>query len=289
VSTHSSTTASTYGARDHARSQAGQVVTVMPVLPASSWPTPPEGVDARDLLWAETVAGGSYTHLRVGRGTTVRLRDLDGAACAHLVLLQAGSPWERLNVADTTKVAWQAYLGTGSLLLSDQGRVLASVVEDSSGAHDAFCGTSTLAGNVAKYGDGSPQGASPAGRELLLLAAAKQGLSARDLPPSLSFFQGVRVDGDGALVFTGSAGVDGCVTLRAELPLVLLVANVPHPLDPSPSYRTAPLEVLAWRGEPTGPDDALWSATPEGERAFLNTAAQAALLGLEARTSERTR
>ncbi len=289
MSTDSSTTASTHGARDHARSQAGQVVTTMPVLPASSWATPPEGVDARDLLWAETVAGGGYTHLRVERGTTVRLRDVDGAACAHLVLLRAGSPWERLNVADTTKVAWQAYLGPGTLLLSDQGRVLASVVDDSSGAHDAFCGTSTLAGNVAKYGDGSPQGASPAGRELLLLAAAKEGLSARDLPPSLSFFQGVHVEGDGDLVFTGSAGADRSVTLRAELPLLLLVANVPHPLDPSPSYRTAPLEVLVWRGEPTGPDDRLWSATPEGERAFLNTAAVAALLGLDARTPEQAR
>lgn len=289
MSTQSPTTSSTYGARDHARSQAGQVATAMPVLPASSWATPPEGVEPDDLLWAETVAGGGYTHLRVGRGTTVRLRDVEGSACAHVLLHHAVSPWERLNVADTTKVAWRAYLGAGSLLLSDQGRVLASVVDDSSGAHDAFCGTSTLAANVARYGDGTPQGASPAGRELFLLAAAKQGLTARDLPPSLSFFQGVHVEGDGGLTFIGSAGPDRWVTLRAELPLVVLVANVPHPLDPSPTYRTSPLEVLAWRGDPTAPSDPLWTATPEGERAFLNTAAHAALLGLDSGASERAR
>jgi hypothetical protein len=29
--------------------------------------------------------------------------------------------------------------------------------------------------------------------------------------------------------------------------------------------------VLAWRGDPTGPDDELWSSTPELERALLNT------------------
>lgn len=289
MATDGSATASTHGARDHARSQAGQVVTTMPVLPPSAWPTPPEGVDATDLLWAETVAGGGYTHLRVARGTTLRLRDPEGAACAHVALLLAGAPWERLNVADTTKVAWQAYLGAGSLLLSDQGRVLASVVDDSSGSHDAFCGTSTLARNIARYGDGTPEGPTPAGRELFLLASAKQGLSARDLPPSLSFFQGVRVASDGSLTFTGSAGADRSVTLRAELPLVVLLANVAHPLDPSPSYRTSPLELLAWRGAPTTPADPLWAATPEGERAFLNTAAQAGLLGLDERMPEPVR
>ena len=276
-----SVTSSTYGARDHARAQAGTVVDTMPVLPASRWPSPPDGVPAADLLWAETVAGGNYTHLRVARGTHLRLTDLVGDACAHLVLYNAVMPWERLNVADTTKVAWQAYVGPGSLLLSDQGRVLASVVADSSARHDAFCGTSTLAHNTAKYGDGTPQSASPAGRELLILAAAKQGLTPRDLPASLSLFQGVRVGPDGALDFTGSAGPGASVTLRAELPLVVLVANVPHPVDPRPEYVSTPLEVLAWRGEATTPADPLWSATPEGERAFLNSAAHAALLGLD--------
>lgn len=276
-----SATASTYGARDHARAQAGTVVATMPVLPPSAWPDPPEGVDPADLLWAETVAGGGYTHLRVARGTTIRLTDVEGTACAHLLLHHATQPGERLNVADTTKVAWQAYLQQGTLLLSDQGRVLASVVEDTSGRHDAFCGTSTLAANTARYGDGQPQSGSPAGRELFVLAAAKHGLTPRDLPPSLSFFQGVRVETDGTLTFTGSAGPGRHVTLRAELPLVVMVANVPHPIDPAPEYTCGPLEVLAWHGSPTRPGDPLWSATPEGERAFLNTAAQAGLLGLD--------
>ena len=76
------------------------------------------------------------------------------------------------------KVPWQAYLGEGHPLLSDQGRVLATVVADGSGHHDALCGTTTLAGNAAKYGAGEVHSASPAGRELFLLSAAKNGLTA---------------------------------------------------------------------------------------------------------------
>ena len=108
-------------------------------------------------------------------------------------------------MADTVKIGWQAYLTTGHPLLSGDGRVLATIVADDSGQHDALCGTSTAAANRAKYGDSAPQGPSPSGRELFTLAAAKHGLAPRDLPPSVSFFKGVRVKPDGGLAFTGSA------------------------------------------------------------------------------------
>lgn len=266
-----SATASAYGARDHARAQEGGEVEAMPTVPASDWPTPPAGVAAEDVVWAETVAGGGYTHKVLARGTELRLTDVTGDACAHLLLHAAGRPWERLNLADTVKVLWNAYLGEGHLLLSDQGRVLASVVEDTSGRHDALTGTSTLVRNTARYGDGTPQSASPAGRELFKLAALKNGLTPRDLPPSVSFFQGVRIADDGTTRFTGSAGPGTTVTLRAEQDVTVLVANVPHPLDPRPEYTCGPLQVLAYRARPTAPVDALWNATPEARRAFLNT------------------
>ncbi|MDT3397853.1 urea carboxylase-associated family protein [Streptomyces sp. B1866] len=252
----------------------------MPVVPARAWPRPPGGVAAGDLVWAETVPGGGYAHKVLARGTELRLTDLAGDACAHLTLHVADRPWERLNTADTVKVLWNAYLGERHLLLSDQGRVLASVTADTSGRHDALCGTSTALRNTRRYGDGSPHGPSPAGRELLKLAAAKNGLEPRDLPPSVSFFQGVRVRPDGGLEFTGSAGAGTRVTLRAEMPLTVLLANVPHPLDPRPRYTVTPLEVLAWRARPTAPGDPLWDATPEGRRAFLSTLDDLAARGL---------
>jgi urea carboxylase-associated protein 2 len=270
----SADTSTTLGAREHARAQGGARAEAMPVLPATGWPSPPDGVAPERLIWAETVAGGGYTSKVVSRGSTIRLTDLDGDACAHLLLYNADQTWERLNVADTVKVLWQAYLGPGHLLLSDQGRVLASIVTDTSGHHDALCGTSSRVRNAERYGDGAPQGRSPAGRELQLLAAAKHGMSARDVGPGLSFFKGVRAEPDGALTFTGAApqAAGAFVEFRAEMPLVVLIANVPHPIDPRPAYACSTLEVLAWSGTATEPGDPLWSATPEGERAFLNTA-----------------
>lgn len=262
-------TANTSAARAHARSQAGASTDSMPVLPASAWPTPPAGVDAGRLTWAETVPGGRYTSKVLARGTRIRLRDIDGRACAHVLLHRADAPHERLNVADTVKVPWQAYLGVGHPLLSDQGRVLATVVADTSGAHDTFCGATTLAGNTAKYGDGTAHSATPAGRELFVLAGAKHDLAVRDLPPSLSFFHGVRVEPDGALTPTGNAGPDTVVELLLHLPLIVLIVNAAHPLDVAEDYPTTALEVLAWQA----PEDLgeLPNDDPEYLRAVLNT------------------
>lgn len=263
-----SSTATTAAAREHARAQGGVITESMPVLPARAWPTPPAGVEPDSLTWAETVPGGSYTGKVLARGTRLRLRDLDGRACAHLSLHRADAPWERLNVADTVKVPWQAYLRVGHPLLSDQGRVLATVVGDTSGRHDALCGTTSVAANTAKYGAGALHSHAPAGRALLTVAAAKHGLGPRDVPQTLSFFHGIRVAADGTLASIGSAGADKAVELLIHLPLVVLVANTAHPLDPSPEFTTSSLEVLAWHGaDPVEPD----GAEPEKHRAHLNT------------------
>jgi hypothetical protein len=259
-------------ARADARARGAKVAHAMPYLPASSTPYPPPGVDPGVLTWAETVAGPGYTHRVLARGTRLRLEDVTGDACAHVLLHNAAEPWERLNVADTVKIPWQAYLGAGHPLLSGDGRVLATVVADDSGRHDALCGTSTGRANQERYGDSAPQGPSPSGRELFTLAAAKHGLSARDIGPSVSFFQGVRILPDGALSFTGSAGPGKTVELLTEMPVIVLIANAPHPVDPRPAYTSGPLRVHAWRARPTSPGDPRWDASPETHRAYLNTA-----------------
>jgi len=277
-----SATETVRAAREHARAQAGAVAEAMPTVPASRFAHPPAHVDPRQLTWAETIAGGGYASKVLARGTTLRLTDRDGDACAHLLLYNADQPWERLNPADTVKVPWQAYLGSGHPLLSDQGRVLATIISDTAGgAHDALFGGSTRSGNEARYGDGAAYGPTPAARELLRTAGAKHDLGPRDLSPSIALFKRVRIEADGSLSYLGSETTSTVVELRVELPLIVLIANAPHRLDPRENYTCTPLEVLAWRSHPTGPKDPLWSATPELERAFLNTADYVHARGLD--------
>ncbi|WP_405486018.1 DUF1989 domain-containing protein [Nocardia sp. NBC_00511] len=234
------TTANTTGAREHARSQAAAAARSGPELPA--------GVDGSKITYAQRIPSGGYANTVLARGTRVRLSDPEGSACAHLLLLRAESPWERMNVADTVKVPWQAYLGAGHPLLSDQGRVLATVIADSSGHHDTLCGPS------------------PAARDGLHLAGVKQGLQPRDIGPTVSLFRGVRVESDGALSVTGGAGAGAAVELLIHLPVTLLLANAAHPLDDTP---VTDLDVVAW----AAPEELLLphGTDPEYLRAVQNT------------------
>ena len=248
-----SLTSSTHGAREHARAQAGLRAESQPTVPASGATDLPAGVAPESVVWEETLADGAYCAHRLPRGARLRLADAVGDACATLMVHSAHAPAERLNVADTVKVQWSAYLGPGVLLLSDMGRVLMTIEDDSSARHDALCGPH------------------PASRARLLLAMAKHGLGRRDLPPAVTLFAGVRVAEDGALVFAGERAPGTHVTLRAEVDVLVSLVNAPHRLDRRPGHACSPLRVTAWEGAPTAPDDPLRSATPERQRAFENT------------------
>lgn len=258
-------------ARDHARRMAGAVVEAMPVLPPVATDLP-AGVQADDLLWEETIAAGGYASRRLTRGTRLRLIDLKGDACASLLLFNAEMPSERLNVADTVKVQWNGYLGAGKLLLSDMGRVLMSILEDGAGTHDTFCGASNEAANARKYGDGKNYGAHPNARDRFMLSVAKHGLGRKDVHPCVNLFKGVRVAEDGAtLPQIGPFAPGRAVILRAEMDLIVVLANCPHVLDPRPEWSVTALRATAWKGAPTPPDDPIRTASPEATRAFLNT------------------
>lgn len=270
-------------ARDDARAQGKQTSPFQPYLPACETPYPPEGVEPSLLVWAETVAPGAYTHKVVARGTRIRLEDVDGEACAHVLLFNADQPWERYNAADTVKIPWQAYPSEGHPLLSGDGRVLATIAKDTSGHHDAFCGAMTDRMADEKWGEHRSHTIFPSGQSLFEQAAAKHNLTRRDLPPSISFFKGVHVEEDGLTSFTGANGAGTTVDLVAELPLIILIANAPHPLDPRADYICGPLRVHAWKSEPTseeGPTSKWFKATPERHRAYLNSIDYAEARGL---------
>lgn len=271
MSEPTSRTGNPHAARDHARAMAGTIVEAMPVVPAAAADAPP-GDDAGPVVWEETIAPGGYASRRIARGTRLRLVDLHGDACASLLVFNAENPLERLNVADTLKVQWNGYLGAGKLLLSDMGRVLASIIADSAGTHDAFCGASNEAGNARKYGDGTNYGAHPNARDRFMLGVAKHGLSRKDVHPCVNLFKGVRIAADGeTLPEIGPFAPGRAVTLRAEMELIVVLANCPHVLDPRPEWSVTALRATAWKGAVTPADDPVRNASPEALRAFLNT------------------
>jgi hypothetical protein len=229
--------------------------------------------DARPIAEAEirareTIPGGWYWTGRVERGEVLRIVNASGRAAVSTLLWNADDVSERYNVGDTIKIQWRALLGEGDVLYSDMGRVLASITADSGAGHDALVGGSTSATNAKRYGPAPLRNT----RDNFCVAAAKLGLTRRDVMPCLTFFAPVRTTADGSLVWHEGAIESGAfVDLRAEMNLLVALSNCPHPFDPRPDYAPGRVEAIIARGAPIGAADPCRTASEEAVRGFENT------------------
>lgn len=225
-------------------------------------------IDPAHIHLQEKLPGGAYWHGVIKRGKTLRIQDLEGGQGVSIVCYNADSPIERLNVADTAKIQFNAFLGKGKVLYSDMGRILFSITEDTSGCHDLICGGSNAASNLRKYGSDRHNNS----RDNFLKALGKRGLTRKDLMPNLNLFSRVKVSLDGVLSYGENCEKPGSfIDLRAEMNVLIVISNCPHVLHPSLEYNPKPLQLTLWTSPPVGADDLCRNANPEVIRGFLNT------------------
>lgn len=245
---------------------AGQEATpkgLPPLTELGGAPIAPDSVIAR-----EAVPASWYHALKLLPGEAIRIADPTGQASPALIGWHANDPSERLNCADTAKVQWSAGMAKGRVLLTDMGRVFLSIIEDTSGAHDLLVGGSSPASAKAAYGEATMR--STQGN--FLAAASKLGLGLRDLHSCISFFAPVALDEEGRFHWHANRKRAGdFIDLRAQMPLLLVVSNCPHPLDPRRPAPDAAIEITRFRAGPAGADDLCRTASPEAARAFTFT------------------
>ncbi|MEZ2218879.1 urea amidolyase associated protein UAAP1 [Rhizobium sp. RCC_161_2] len=236
-------------------------------LPEAS-PLPAPEIAADTIIHREVIPGGWYWSTHIRKNEVFRISLDHGFSTVSLVAWSAADTSERLNLPDTVKMQWTTALGKGRVIFSDMGRVMFSVTEDSSSAHDGLMGGSTFASNAAKYGDGNRNT-----RDNLILLATKAGLDKRDIPSVLALFAPVRVDQDGVFLWKPELlhGHD-YVELRAEMDMIVGFSNCPHPLDPDPGYRPNPVTVTRIAATVPAADDLCRTATAEAVRGFENNA-----------------
>jgi urea carboxylase-associated protein 2 len=219
------------------------------------------------VIHREHVPPGRYATMRLRRGEALRIVDDSGRSSVSLIGWRQEDTSERINCADTVKVQWSAAVRKGRVILSDMGRVLLSLIEDTSGAHDLLVGGSTPASTFAAFGATTRNT-----QENFLAAAAKIGLDVRDIPPCVTFFAPVSLDDAGRFGWQeGRKRPGDFVDLRAEMNLIIIASNCPHPLDPARPEASGPVTLIRHRAAPAAADDFCRTASPEAARAFAFT------------------
>jgi urea carboxylase-associated protein 2 len=211
-------------------------------------------------VWkTETIPSGNYVGLKLKRFDVIRIHNLEGTAGAALFLWNADDVSERYNAGDTVKLQWTTVLTTGRVLFSDMGRVLASITADTGAGHDSIVGP-----NGPAQANGARNG-----RDNLRLAAAKFGMTRRDVGPAISLFSKVTTDAQGGFHYAGPPPKGAMVELRAEQNLLVALSNTPHALSPV-QESTGAIRIEIGHNAP-GPHDLCRHFTEEAVRGFENT------------------
>jgi urea carboxylase-associated protein 1 len=184
-------------------------------------------------------------------GETLRILDLDGNQAVDTLFYNAARPAERYSAPDTITRNGQLYLGAGSRLYSNEGRVMLRIVADTCGRHDTLGGACSAESNTTRYSlDKRPMHSC---RDNFMWAlchcqeATGRGMSKRDIAPNINFFMNVPVTPEGGLMFADGISAPGkYVEMQADMDVLVLISNCPQLNNPCNAYNPTPVRLLVW-------------------------------------------
>jgi urea carboxylase-associated protein 1 len=181
----------------------------------------------------------------VPRGQFLRIVDCAGQQAVDTLFYAAEDSAERYCAQETLAAQASAYIGAGTSILSNRGRVMATILADTVGDHDTSAGACSCEANTVRFGHHTRY--MHACRENFVVELAKYGMSKRDIVPNINFFMNVPVSPGGELAIVDGASKPGdYVELRADMDVLCVISNCPQVNNPCNGFRPTPVRVLIW-------------------------------------------
>lgn len=179
------------------------------------------------------------------RGQTLRIIDSEGQQAVDALLYCADDPTERYSTQDTLRTQGSAYIELGTRLVSNKGRVMASITADSCGKHDSSAGCCSCESNAVRFGEATKY--QHACRENFILELSKYGLTKRDIVANLNFFMNVPIDPDGKFtVVDGISAPGNYVDITMDVDVIFVISNCPQVNNPCNGFDPTPIRVMIW-------------------------------------------
>jgi urea carboxylase-associated protein 1 len=177
------------------------------------------------------------------RGETLRIIDLEGNQAVDFLLYAAADDAERYSAQDTIRAQGNLFLRTGSTLLSNEGRVMATVLDSSVEYHDTIGGACSCESNTLRYGHHTRW--QHACVENFLEANARSNRGKRDMVSNINWFMNVPVEADGTLGIVDGISAPGLhVDLRAAIDLQVVISNCPQVNNPCNGFNPTPIRLV---------------------------------------------
>ncbi len=180
---------------------------------------------------------------RLTAGQTLRIVDLEGNQAVDFLLYATADDAERYSAQDTIAAQQNIFLRTGSVLRSNEGRAMMTIVATSVDYHDTIGGACSCESNTLRYGTHTK--AQHACVDNFLEANLRDGRGKRDIVSNINFFMNVPVEPDGALGIVDGISAPGLtVDVRAEMDVTVVVSNCPQINNPCNGFNPTPVRMI---------------------------------------------
>ena len=200
-------------------------------------------IPAGEVVLDELVAARAPWSAVVAAGDVLSIVDLGGNQAVDCILYSAADTSERYSAPDTIAAQGRIFLTTDSVLRSNRGNPLMTVIADECGNHDTLGGACSKESNTLRYGHHTKS--QHACVENFLQANARHGRGKRDMVSNINWFMNVPVEADGALGIVDGISAPGLyVDLRAEMDLTAVVSNCPQINNPCNGFNPTPVRMI---------------------------------------------
>lgn len=205
-----------------------------------------EPVIQGETILDEVVAPRDPWSAVVKKGDVLTIVDVGANQSADCLIYSAEDTDERYSVPQT--IAWQknVYVNKGTVLRSNLGNPLMTVVANEIERQDTIGGACSKESNTLRYGHHTMN--DHGCRENFLMEARKYGMGARDLVSNLNWYMNVPVEPDGSLgIVDGISAPGKRVGLRADMDVIVIVSNCPQMNNPCNDFNVTPLRMIVTR------------------------------------------
>src|SRR6185369_6826158 len=190
-----------------------------------------------EILCDEIVPAGRPWGRIIKRGEVLRVVDLHGQQAVDFLCYDAADPADRYSTMNTIKVQGNIFVQKGTVLYSDRGNALFTVIEDTCGFHDTIAGCCSEANNFLRY---RVRG-TPSCYANFLEILGQFGLGRNEIVSNVNFFMYVPVERDGRMAIVDGLSKPGShVDLRAERDVLAVLSNCPQMHNPCNAYNPTP-------------------------------------------------
>jgi uncharacterized protein len=180
----------------------------------------------------------------IREGEILRIVDLKGRQAVAFLCYDAIDPRDRYSSMNTIKVQGKIFVEKGTVLYSDTGNPLLTVIEDTCGSHDTIAGCCSETNNFLRYG---VRGTSNCYANFLKVLG-QFGLGRNEIVSNINFFMYVPVERDGKMAIVDGLSKPGSfVELLAARDVLAVLSNCPQMHNPCNDYNPTPIRCIVRR------------------------------------------